>query len=185
MGTRRRKRSRWTGIGDANAAGDRKPWFEPGLYDVEIQQCNGVEGRKGGLFFVVEAKVLKIYETSEPKKMRKGSVYSQIINFDKDMGPINVKRFILAAEGLDPNEADNSDEVGEEEVEYAVHEDQPFAGTRLRLQCDLITTKAGNPFTKYTWMSAKTKLEEEEDEEEDDDEYEDEDEDEDDEEGAA
>lgn len=147
--------SKWKGIGEANAAGDRKPWFEPGRYKVRITGCHDRDGRKGDVFFIVEAEVLEILNTVDEVKMQVGNTYSQVIKFNTDMGPINVKRFILAANGLDPNDADNQDQVDEDTVELVVSEEQPLAGTEMDLQCDLIKTRDGGDFTKYTWYPAK------------------------------
>lgn len=147
--------SMWSGVGDADATGDKKPWFEAGKYFVRIDSVQGRDGRGGKVWFIVEAELLEIESTTDEDKMKVGKVYSQTINFSQDMGPINVKRFILAAMGLDPSDSENNDKVGEEEVDLAVSEEQPLAGIELWLQCDQIQTKSGNPFTKYTWFAAE------------------------------
>jgi hypothetical protein len=145
----------WSGVNDADATGDKKPWFEPGKYFVRIDSVAGRDGRNGKIWFIVEAEVLQIESTEDEKKMKEGKIYSQTINYSQDMGPINVKRFILAAMGLDPSDDENNDKVGEEEVEFAVSEEQPLAGVEMWLQCDQIETRAGKPFTKYTWFAAE------------------------------
>lgn len=160
--------SKWKGMSEADPTGDKKPWFEPGKYRVRVTGCHEREGRQGDLFYIVEAEVLEIFETSNPDKMKEGHIYSQVIKFNQDMGPINVSRFILAANGLDPNDPENKDVVDEETVEYTLSEDQPLVGTEMELQCDLIKTREKKDFTKYTWFPAERDANEDEDDEDED-----------------
>lgn len=143
--------SKWATVGDAKASGDKLPNLPAGRYAVEITKCKDVEGRSGDLFFIVELKI----QESDNSAVSVGAAYSQVIKFNNDMGPINVKRFILAANGFDPNDAANDDEVGEDEVEFVLSEEQPLAGLVMDLQCDMIKTKAGKDFTKHTWFAVE------------------------------
>jgi hypothetical protein len=147
---------KWDTIGDADAAGDKKPWCEVGRYWVKIIRCLDRQGRTGINWYIIEFEIQQVESTADPKKMVAGKIYSQAINFNEDMGPINVKRFILAAEGKDPNDADNNDEVDGATVEYTLSEEQPLAGVEMWLQCDLIKTRKGADYTKHTWFPAES-----------------------------
>jgi len=135
-------------IEEVKASGDRLPYFLEGRYTVRILAVREVESRKGDLFIIVECHIL----ASSNKDVRVGGNYAQAMKWNDDMGPINVKRFILACNGLDPNDDKNNDAVGEEEVDLAVGESQPLAGIEIELQCDAIKTRSGGDFTKHTWL---------------------------------
>jgi hypothetical protein len=141
-----------SGITGADASGDRKPWLESGRYRVRITACREVTSRKNDVFFIVEVEVLVIHQTDVPEKMKVGRHYCQMIKFNDDMGPINVKRFLLCALGMDPNTAENQDRVDDDAAIYSVSNDQPLAGLEMEVHVEMITTKAGNPFSKHNWM---------------------------------
>jgi hypothetical protein len=146
---------RWDSISDVDASGDKKPWFEPGKYQVRILRFIAREARSGQTFFIIESELLKIFSTIAVDKMVVGKVYSQAIKWNGDMGPINVKRFMLAANSLDPNDAENNAAVSGDDIELAISDEQPLAGIEMTLQCDLIKTGKGNDFTKHTWFEAE------------------------------
>lgn len=151
---------KWSKVGDAKASGDSLPNIfqgeeigTHGEFYVRIINVKDVDGRQGDVFFIIEFEVLKSSHIS----VVEGRQYSQVIKYNQEMGPTNVKRFILAANGLNPNKEENEDEVGEDEVEYVLGEDQPFAGLEMDLICDVIKTKKkGEPFTKHTWQPVET-----------------------------
>ncbi len=146
---------KWAKVGDAKASGDSLPNIfqnEPirtsGEFFVRITHVKDVDGREGDVFFITEFEVLK----SDHDSVIVGRQYSQVIKYNTDMGPVNVKRFILAANGMDPNNEENEDQVDEDAVEYTLGEDQPLAGLEMDLSCVVIETKKKKtPFTKHTW----------------------------------
>jgi hypothetical protein len=75
------------------------------------------------------------------------------------MGPINTKRFVLCAMGYDPNLEANQDLVNDDEVNYSVSNEQPFAGLVMDVHCEIIQTRAGNAFTKHNWFPCEEMME--------------------------
>jgi hypothetical protein len=146
---------KWDNVGSAKASGDSLPNIfmgEPigtrGEFLVDILRTKDVEGRTGDLFFIIEFKVIE----SSHSSVLEGRDYSQVIKYNQDMGPINVKRFVLAANDMDPNDEENEDEVDGETVEYVLSEEQPLAGKQMPLTCEVVKTKKkGEAFTKHTW----------------------------------
>lgn len=143
--------SKWQKVDDAKAAGDKLPNMLPGTFRVRIDKVKDFEGYQGDLFYIIEFEILE----SSNEKIEVGKFYSQVIKYNQPMGPINVKRFVMAASGLDPNDPDNEDAIGSEEVEESLSDDQPFCGLEMGLQCDNITTREGKPFTKHTWEAVE------------------------------
>lgn len=146
---------KWGKVGEAKASGDSLPNLLAGEdigtrgdFLVRITNVKDVDGRSGDLFFIIEFEVLR---TSHDSAIV-GRQYSQVIKYNQEMGPTNVKRFILAANGLDPQDEENEDSCGEDEVEFVLSEDQPLVGIEIELSCEVIKTKnKGTPFTKHTW----------------------------------
>jgi len=135
---------------EIDPTGMRNPWFSPGRYRVRIAKLREVNSRKGFTFYVIDAEVIEVYETEVPEKMKEGRTYSQMIKFNEDMGPINVARFLLAANGMDPNDEENKGIIGEEEINASI-DTQFCAGQEMDLECVLIQTKAGTDFTEHRW----------------------------------
>lgn len=142
----------WGGIdtADVTTAGNRLPYFLEGRYKVRIDTCKAIVSRNGIAFFVVEATIL---ESNNPERPA-GSRCSWLQKIQTDMGPVNIKKFVGAANGLDPASEEVNREVNQDVVEYVVSDDQPLAGTVMPLQCVLTETKAGNPFTIHNWEPA-------------------------------
>lgn len=141
--------SKWQKVDDAKAAGDKLPNMLPGTYQVRISNVKDFEGYQGDLFYIIEFEILE----SSNENIEVGKFYSQVIKYNQPMGPINVKRFLMAATGFDPNDPDNEEAVTSEEVEQSLEEDDPLGlkGLEMGLQCDDIRTREGKPFTKHTW----------------------------------
>lgn len=139
---------KWSKVNNAKAAGDKKPWLPPGQFKVRIDKCKDVDGYEGDIFFVIEFEVLE----SSTDEVEAGKMYSQVIKWNQNMGPINVKRFLLCANGLDPEDPENDDEVDEDAVEFVLSDEQPLQGVIMEVQTDLIETKKNTEFTKHTWF---------------------------------
>jgi len=143
--------SKWHKVDEAKAAGDKLPNMLPGTFKVRIDRIKDFEGFQGDLFYIIEFEVLE----SSNEDIEVGKFYSQVIKYNQTMGPINVKRFVMAASGLDPNDSENEEAIGAEEVEESLSDEQPFSGLVMDLQCDNITTQKNKPFTKYTWEAVE------------------------------
>ena len=166
-------RGRFKKLNTADASGDKKPWFEPGHYMVRIVKVKAFDDRNGHPLVVIEAECLE----SDNESIRVGSVYSQVMKMDQDMGPINLKRFLIASQGGDPGKKENSDfeyfienvcemdpkELAEQDdikdwEDFADdmfdEEEEPLVGTEMPLDCIATKKKDGDPFTKYAWQAA-------------------------------
>lgn len=141
---------RYSKVTGTDASGGRKPWCEPGEYWVRIVKCREHDGRND-FYFVIDMEIVEILSTSDPVKMRVGAEYSQMIKIQEDMGPVNIKRFILAANGYDWKDKENNDVVDEEDVEFVLSDAQPLEDKLMRLTCQLIQTKEKKDFTEYVW----------------------------------
>lgn len=146
---------KWAKVGEAKASGDSLPNLFPneeigtrGEFLVRIIKVKDVDGREGDVFFIIEFEILKTSHESAVV----GRAYSHVIKYNHEMGPPNVKRFILAANGLDPNDEENEDQADEDATDYILSEDQPLAGQEMDLTCEVIRTKKKKePFTKHIW----------------------------------
>lgn len=117
-------------------------YFKPGVYLAKILACKAIRDRKGVGTFVAECELL---ESSEPS-LPKGTLCSWVVKLDKEPALGNIKGFVAAALDADPKA------VKAENVEQVCSEGNPLKGTILRVSAQNITTKAGAPFTKVTWM---------------------------------
>jgi len=136
--------------GDIDPTGMRNEWFSPGSYRVRIAKLREVNSRKGFTFYCIDAELIEIYDTEVPEKMKLGRVYTQMIKFNEDMGPINVARFLLAALGEDPNASDNKGVIDEDAINDSI-DTQFCVGQEMDLDCVVITTKANTDFTEHRW----------------------------------
>ena len=132
------------GIGGAQYFEGGK-YVAPGLYKAQIQKVKYAKTRNGRPFFVVEMKVL---ESSNLTDHPLGTDFSWMAMMDQDAALGNVKHFLSVASDTPINEIQASD------AEDAVGEDNPLAGTEIRVMAVNIKTKAGKDFTKCKFLSA-------------------------------
>ena len=152
--------SKWAKVGDAKASGDKLPNLamdaEVGtMFDVSVRitDLKDVEGRKGDLFFIIAFEVLEC-DDGYHEHAKPGRQYSQVIKFNNEMGPTNVKRFLLAINGFDPQDEENEDKIDEDDVEYVLSDEgkEEIIGLECDLTIEVIKTQGeGNKFTKHTW----------------------------------
>ena len=128
-------------------------YFLDGVYRVEIIKCTTIQSRKKEDLFIVECKVLE----SNNDQRKPGVKASWIVNLKHDAALGNIKGFIAAANGISPSleEEKVNEEVGEEEVEFAVSKDNPLAGIIVDLEAITIQTRAKTPFTLHKWEPAE------------------------------
>lgn len=136
-------------------------YFEPGLYEVEVKAVKlQPSSRDSRIFFIVETRITKSNNPERPV----GSSCSQVIDYGKQMGPVNVKAFLAALLEVDPGSATLNEDLraawkemtGNEDsvvqiLEAVVGPDQPCAGAELRLECVHTRKRDGGIFTKHTW----------------------------------
>lgn len=131
---------------------DKEPNWLPALYTVEIVKLITMTSRKKDDLFILEAKILE----SDCAERKPGMTASWVVNLKQDAALGNIKGFIAAANGIDPGDESAVNEAVTEEVcELAVSEDQPLAGEKVRLECVMIKTREGKPFTLHRWSPYK------------------------------
>lgn len=152
------------GIGGAKI-GQGGVYFLPGKYRVELAKVALINSRKREDMFVVET---TIQESDVPER-KPGTKCSYICNMKNDSALGNIKAFLAACAGADPdNEKEveaaftdkNGQDITEETAEMAVSDENPLAGTVLDLVCVNKQTRGspGNPphdFTLHFWKPVK------------------------------
>lgn len=140
------------GVKDVDASGNRNPYFQAGNYTVRIVKVREHTSRppKSEPFYIIDAEILK----SDVEELRPGTVCSQMIKVNQDMGIINIKRFLLATNGLDPENKDNNEFIEESTVINSV-ENGTENGRILGLRCYMTETQSKNEFTVHQWVAAR------------------------------
>lgn len=135
----------------ANRAADHtpeKPHWLPALYRVKIKSITTMNSRKKDDLFIVEAVIV----TSNCPDRPAGTKASWVVNLKQDAALGNIKGFLAAVNGIDPgNEEAVNAEVTEAVCELAVSKEQPLTDEEVMLECTMIETRAGKPFTLHRW----------------------------------
>lgn len=122
-------------------------YFTDGNYIVEIVKCKQFKTRAGEECFVADTLIL----VSDNPERKPGTLCSWYVkNIDDEETPAmgNVKTFMAIANGIDVNEVD---EAG---CEMVVSDENPLAGTILRVSASTTTTKhKKQPFTLVKWSA--------------------------------
>lgn len=168
---------RFSKVAKADVNGGGK-WFVEGSFIVRVEKLKEVQSRQNDDLLFVECTVV---ETSTPKNdVGTRASYCMKINSDSFGG--NMKAFVAATQGIDPEDSEELDKIPDDEweplCEYAVHKDQPLRGTYLQLTTmEIITKKEKKPYTVHKWgpidqaaaesayVSVTSEAEEEEEEE--------------------
>ena len=137
-------------------------YFNAGFnYDIEIVAVKMVLSRKNQDLYCVECKVL----SSDDPERGPGSTPAWMPNMTNESSMGNIKGFLAACNGVDPNDQAavkaaftdaNGQDLSEAVAELSVSEDNPLAGTILKLRTENKLTKAGNPFTLHFWHPVET-----------------------------
>lgn len=138
-------------------------YFKEGSFEVELKEIKDQQSTAsaGKRFFIIETVVVSSTNPEVPVRSER----SQVIPMGEQMSFPNVKAFIAAASGVDPNAEDVNQQVEAywEKVcgnsvsfsgicELVCGPAQPLKGQRMKLVCQQITTKAKKmPFTKHLW----------------------------------
>lgn len=117
-------------------------YWEPGKYLVEIDIVKIHEGRNGD-FFIVEAYNLESSNSDRPV----GDRCSWVLNVNSDPAPGNIRGFLAAVLGV------NVKEIGEDEFEDSVADDNPLNRELVRLEVAIVPTKRGGEFSKHRWIA--------------------------------
>jgi hypothetical protein len=137
-------------------------WVKDGVYYVMVNKFVADESKQQrGEFCAAEMTILELisgYETSSSVGERISNVF--MANTPNNMGVINLKGFLGACTGMDPNATTEglpgyaSGEAWQEAAEKAAEGDGTLlAGTILELTAMTIKTKAQKDFTKVTYRA--------------------------------
>lgn len=115
----------------------------PGQYELTVRALKLIKNNSKHDVFVAEFDIDESTEDARPA----GTQMSWVANLTKHVSaPGNVRRFLAALGGV------SIEEVGASDAEAAVADDNPFAGTRIRLEATNTKTKAGGDFTQCNWI---------------------------------
>lgn len=131
---------RFSGVREARIS-NSGVYFLQGLYTVEVQRVYMLTSRKREDFFVVESKILE----SDNAERRPGMTCTWMVKMSQDAALGNIKAFVSAATDTP------ADEIDEDSCELVVDDDNPLAGTVMKLEVVDITTREGNPFSLHKW----------------------------------
>lgn len=126
-------------------------YVRPGNYLMLINRVKADTSRANGDFIAFEMTVLHVIDPREfdqikgQRPHRPGESVSLLEFKKRDMFLPNMKSHIGGITGTDPNE------VSQEIAEYAIGDDQPFAGFVVEVMARQITTKKNEPFTQVTF----------------------------------
>ena len=138
---------KYGGMKDAqkNAGG---VYFLAGTFLVEVDEVFDKESRKKKDLFIVSATILE----SNNDDRKPGTKASWVVNLEHDAALGNIKDFVIEASGLSSDDvADMSDDDFEETMDYVTGDDNPLQGTKMRLVCTNVKTRAGGDFTVHDW----------------------------------
>lgn len=146
-----RKMGLFDGIGDARPGGSNV-YFLQGKYKVKLNKVFTYKSRKKDDLFIAECEILESTSDKRPADTKA----SWVVNLKHEAALGNIKGFIAAANGIDPEDEEKvNEEVTEEVVEYCVGLDNPLEDIVLDLVCTDIKTRAGNDFTLHEWTSVE------------------------------
>lgn len=134
-------------IDGADPSGQRNPYLLDGQYCLRIEKCSMIKSRQKKTFFLVEC----VVEFSDNPERPMGMHITWMTNLDSDMGPVNTKRFLSAANGLDPSSPEAKTEITGEVAKLAVSNEQPLRGTKVYAQAQSVKTRDGGDFTDVRW----------------------------------
>jgi len=145
------------GINEADASGQSLPYFEDGDYLVRIDTLKYVNSRKGGSLVFIETTIV---ESSNPNRPA-GMQVSASVKLNSDMGPINYKRFMIAAMGYKISDLPPKSPVAPDGKTWDAHAAesitpaQPFRGRMCRVQARTQEKKtSAGEFTNIIWSPA-------------------------------
>lgn len=138
-----------------------------GTYLLEVEKLI-MEQKRKGMCFIGELRVIESADTAtslkgeEIKANKVGERVGEVQNLDgkgADSAPGNIKAFVCALLGADPNATDEEElfealqgtEENGEHIAGLLEPSQPMRGKLIRCEAFEKPTKAGNPFTVKNW----------------------------------
>lgn len=129
-------------------------YFLAGLYGVKVKRVHMITSRKKEDLFIVECVIL----TSNNDLRKPGTTCSWVVKMSQDAALGNIKGFMAAINGIDPNDDGAIEEqIGddlEELCETAVSDDNPLEDENIDLEVVNIKTREGNDFSLHKWKPA-------------------------------
>lgn len=143
----------FSGIGDAKISAGGVYFEAPGNYVVKIRATKLVRSRNNEDLYTAECDI----KESDHRDRKAGTQASWQCNAKHDSFKGNVKAYLAACNGVDPNDEaavkalfkDSKD--AEDAAEFSVSSDNPTAGTWLNLSCVKTETRKKTPFTVHKW----------------------------------
>lgn len=139
------------GLKEANASMDAN-YERPGHYYMLIDKCKTGTSRKKEDFCAIEKTVVKVLDDDQGAGHKLGESVTHMIMLKHDSALPNIKAFIAGVMDLDPDEID----VDAAEAIFAAENDhkhaQPLSGTVVEVKNRNIKTKAGQDFTRITYV---------------------------------
>lgn len=150
------------GMADAEV-GQSRCYFLPGEYLCQVRWVLFKNGRNGK-FYIVECNIV---ESGNPERPA-GTSASWLQKMDGNASEValgSIKGFLAACMGVDPNNKDavrevftdaQGQDVSAAVAEMSIADENPMAGTVVRLRATQGETKQGKPFTYHDWFPATT-----------------------------
>jgi hypothetical protein len=146
----------------------RGNYMKEGNFLVEITNVFVKPRFKGGNVFVAEFKIL----TSDNPEQKVGGSGSWVPKIETPNTFGDIKSLIFAATGVDPKKVSNDDEAAHADVTRmakaacgsptAIKELEAkgvpadfMVGLQVKLECNIVKTRANTDFTRYTWSPAE------------------------------
>lgn len=140
-------------------------YFQPGKFIVEVLGVKLIKSQKDRRdFFVIETEVVASNRDAQAAGLRVGTKPSQAIDMGNVMAMPNIKGFLAAASGIEPDVPDLNEQIEatwsaltgvqmtvEQCAERVIAHDNPLQGVTLYCEAVEIKTRANEPFTKVTW----------------------------------
>lgn len=138
-------------VDTVDAQGQRNPYLLEGQYLLKVERIELKVSRDRVQYYLVE---LSVVYSDNPERPQ-GMMVTWMTKLFSDMGPINVKRFLAALYGIDPNSEQANTEITSDVAKLSVSPEQPCVGMMIQAQCQMIETRANQPFLQVSWRPAQ------------------------------
>ncbi len=124
---------------------------------LEIERCLVKDTRASGTMYFAEMKIVESNLPNEPVGARRSWAQKML---DKQMAFANIKRFCMAASGIDPRDASKAEEIAQFDAnceQIMTESDHKhgniFGGVKIRVRTEKKAkkNKEGETFTLYTF----------------------------------
>lgn len=137
-----------------------------GIHRVKITGCKTHASVKDSrVYAVIEMELLE----STNHNLTIGGSYTQMIDMTNNMGPVNVKKFIGAFSGIEPDDREINAKISafwtnatgrNLDVDKACElvfsgDDSPAVDFEMHVECVMTKTKKGNDFTLHNWRARR------------------------------